>query len=160
MFEEIDKESIPVPEIQTNISPKSGSEVESIDVVAITFLGAGNLKVNDVDLIKMRDESREKVFPLQKVTTKGNRVDLDFGSLPEGSYMLIVSEGAFTYTFADVDRKTEAVYAMFTVTQGMGITNIRVEDSDEPLFDLQGRKVSGNLKSGIYIKNGKKVYIK
>ena len=160
MFEEIDKESIPVPEIQTNISPKSGSEVESIDVVAITFLGAGNLEVNDVDLIKMRDESREKVFPLQNVTTKGNRVDLDFGSLPEGSYLLIVSEGAFTYTFADVVRKTKAVYAMFTVTQGMGITNIRVEDSDELLFDLQGRRVTGKLKSGVYIKNGKKVYIK
>ena len=41
-----------------------------------------------------------------------------------------------------------------------GITTIYVDVTDEPLYDLQGRKVSGNLKSGIYIKNGKKVYIK
>lgn len=41
------------------------------------------------------------------------------------------------------------------------VTSPRVDDhEDDNIFDLQGRKVSGVLKSGIYIKNGKKVYIK
>ena len=42
-----------------------------------------------------------------------------------------------------------------------GINSVIIyEERSGVVYDLQGRKVSGNLKSGIYIKNGKKVYIK
>lgn len=42
-----------------------------------------------------------------------------------------------------------------------GITDItNATDYSGAIYDIQGRKVKGDLKSGIYIQNGKKIYIK
>ena len=42
-----------------------------------------------------------------------------------------------------------------------GINDVEREMPDmEGMYDLQGRKVTGNVRPGIYIKNGKKVFIK
>lgn len=46
------------------------------------------------------------------------------------------------------------------VTPSAIISPRRNNLEDGLIYDLQGRKVKGNLKAGIYIKNGKKVYIK
>jgi hypothetical protein len=38
---------------------------------------------------------------------------------------------------------------------------LRIANDESPVYDLNGRKVSGNnLKPGVYVKNGKKVVIK
>lgn len=157
MFEEIDKASIPTPKIETLITPTPGTKVESLDVVKITFIGVGDLKLAEPKKIIMR--TTEKEFPLQGYEIKGNSAFLDFGSLPTGSYTLYVGEGAFTYTFADMPHETAMILEGFDVIP-TGITTIYVDGTDEPLYDLQGRMVTGTLKSGVYIKNGKKVYIK
>jgi hypothetical protein len=88
-----------------------------------------------------------------------NAFIVDIAKLPQSTrYTLSIEQGAFTFSFAREPREIGGFIAIYdNVT---GITSIYVDVTDEPLYDLQGRKVSGNLKSGIYIKNGKKVYIK
>ena len=158
MFEEVAKGAIPLPEIQKYIYPVSGADVESLDKVTITFLGVADLALANESLIKMTDTKGNSYAPFT-VTLKNNRVELEFEGLQAGSYFLNVSKGAFTYTFAEVSHEMDGVTAAFNIVP-TGITNIYIDDSDEPVYDLQGRRVSGVLKSGIYIKNGKKVYIK
>ena len=159
MFEEVDKQSIPVPEIQAIVS-NPASEDESLYVVRITFLGAKDLALADESLtsIWMLDTNTNNVIRPRAngITIKDNYVDIEFEGIENGvKYTFFVEKGAFTYTFADTVREIGSVFSGLT-----GITTIYVDVTDEPLYDLQGRKVSGNLKSGIYIKNGKKVYIK
>ena len=156
MFEEVDKQSIPAPEIQAIVS-NPASEDESLYVVRITFLGAKDLALANESLIKMMDTKNNVIRPRANgITIKDNRVDIEFEGIETGvNYFFNVAKGAFTYTFADIVREVGQVDSVLT-----GITTIYVDVTDEPLYDLQGRKVSGNLKSGIYIKNGKKVYIK
>ena len=158
MFEEIDKKDIPVPALQTAISPTPG-EVSSLDEVRIDFFGASEVTLASEVLIKMTDSKGNVTYPT-RITTNNNRVVLEFEGLQEGlTYFLNVAKGAFTYIFADVVRQIEPVEAVFTITS-TGITSIVVDETDAPVYDLQGRRVTGTLKSGIYIKNGKKIYIK
>ena len=159
MFEEVDKQSIPAPEIQAIVS-NPASEDESLYVVRITFLGAKDLALADESLtsIWMLDTNTNKVIRPRAngITIKDNYVDIEFEGIENGvKYTFFVEKGAFTYTFADIVREVGQVDSVLT-----GITTIYVDVTDEPLYDLQGRRVSGNPKSGIYIKNGKKVYIK
>ena len=158
MFEEVAKESIPLPEIQKFTYPATGSNVESLDVVRITFLGAADLELANNSLITMTDSKGNSYTP-SKVTVKDYHVDLEFEVLQEGAYFLNVAAGAFKYTFAEMPRLMDGVVAAFNIVP-TGISNIYINASDDPVYDLQGRRVSGVLKSGIYIKNGKKVYIK
>ena len=94
------------------------------------------------------------------VLEKGNEFILTFRELPESpSFTLSIGDGAFTFTFAEVKYPIEGDVTLVYIGTS-GISDVTVDASDDPVFDLQGRKVSGVLKSGIYIKNGKKVYIK
>ena len=69
-----------------------------------------------------------------------------------------VSLDTDSYTFT-----TKAGQRRFSIGFGNGTTYINtVEPSvvDTPTFDLQGRKVEGTLKAGVYVRNGRKVIIK
>lgn len=66
------------------------------------------------------------------------------------------------YTFA-----AKAGARRFSVSFGNGTTGVseeRIVNSEKfdtaPVYDLQGRKVEGDLKPGVYIRNGRKVIIK
>lgn len=67
-----------------------------------------------------------------------------------------------SYTFT-----AKAGQRRFSISFGNGTTGVseelRVkskESTDTPTFDLQGRKVEGTLKAGVYVRNGRKVIIK
>lgn len=66
-----------------------------------------------------------------------------------------------SYTFT-----AQAGQRHFSIGFGNGTTGIseelrvKGEESTAPVFDLQGRKVEGDLKPGVYIRDGRKVIIK
>lgn len=62
--------------------------------------------------------------------------------------------------FATPDAETFHLNALFVPTSTTGIHTVVFDSSDSEIFDLQGRKVNGNAKSGLYIVNGKKVVVK
>lgn len=72
-----------------------------------------------------------------------------------------VSLDADSYTFT-----AKAGQRRFSIGFGNGTTGIseewrvKSEESTAPVYDLQGRKVEGQLKSGVYVRNGRKVIIK
>lgn len=69
----------------------------------------------------------------------------------EGSYSLIVSNAAANYTFTFNIATEEEV----------GVNNLNAIDGDAAIYNLQGVRLNkANLKSGIYIINGKKVLVK
>ena len=82
----------------------------------------------------------------------------------EGLILTDMETGASTsldsesYTFA-----AKAGKRYFSIGFGDGTTAISVmkaSTNDSPTFDLQGRKVEGRLKLGVYVKDGKKMIIK
>ena len=46
------------------------------------------------------------------------------------------------------------------IREATGIQTIKSQQTDEPLYDLQGRKVAAPVGKGIYLRNGKKFIIK
>ena len=62
--------------------------------------------------------------------------------------------------FATPDAETFHLNALSVPTSTTGIHTVAFDSSDSEIFDLQGRKVNGNAKSGLYIVNGKKVVVK
>lgn len=161
MFEEVSAANIPTPTVKVELSPATGSEVDLLDQVRVTFFGVGQVELADMSLITLTDVSGESMNPVKVETSANdpNKFLIDFVSVAPGqTYFLSIGKGAFTYTFAEQSREVELVTAVYTITTG--ITDITVDPSDDAVYDLQGRKVTGTLKSGVYIKNGKKVYIK
>jgi hypothetical protein len=161
MFEEVSAANIPTPTVKVELSPATGSEVDLLDQVRVTFFGVGQVELADMSLITLTDVSGESMNPVKVETSANdpNKFLIDFVSVAPGqTYFLSIGKGAFTYTFAEQSREVELVTAVYTITTG--ITGITVDPSDDAVYDLQGRMVTGTLKSGVYIKNGKKVYIK
>ena len=160
MFEEVSAANIPTPQVKVELSPSNGS-VDMLDQVRVTFFGVGQVELADVSLITLTDASGVSMNPVkvEQSANDPNKFLLDFVSVVPGqTYFLSIGKGAFTYTFAEQSREVELVTAVYTITTG--ITGITVDPTDDAVYDLQGRKVTGTLKAGVYIKNGKKVHIK
>lgn len=90
---------------------------------------------------------------------KHNANDIIVTDVETGSQVSLET-GSYTFTAKTGSRR-------FSVSFGNGTTSVneqlRVkseESSAAPVFDLQGRKVEGELKQGVYIRNGRKVIIK
>ena len=159
MLEAIDKTQIYAPEVSMSFSVNHGESVESLKTIAVSFKGAAKVDLADKSKIKLNSATEKNVGKIGVAPVTDNEFILSFSDLPESpTYMLSIGDGAFTFTFAEVVHQIEGDVILINI--GTGITGIKVDESEEPVYDLQGRKVTGNLKSGIYIKNGKKVYIK
>lgn len=162
ILEVIDKSQISAPSVSMNFSIAYGENVESLKTMVLTFKGASKVDLADKSEIMLNSETAQNVGKIEVIPMpdKGNEFILSFSELPESpSFTLLISKGAFTFTFADVVHEIKGGSTLIKIGT-TGISGIYVDESDEPVYDLQGRKVSGVLKSGIYIKNGKKVYIK
>ena len=160
-LEEIDKSKIHAPEVSMSFNIAYGANVESLKSVIVTFVGAAKVDLADKSKIRINSATEKNVGKIEVIPTdRGNEFILMFSDLPESpSYTLDIRDGAFNFTFAEVTYMIEGDAILINISP-TAIRSFSVNEPDEPLYDLQGRKVSGNLKSGIYIKNGKKVYIK
>ena len=81
---------------------------------------------------------------------------------PAGIYTITLAKASFMEMMQWKAPAEDIVLTVKIVTEGEGIDNIAV-DADTVIYDLSGKRVQGNVKSlerGIYIVNGKKVYVK
>ena len=82
------------------------------------------------------------------------RIKQDWCSIdPDGD-----SNSNFGGTFSNYGG--QIIDVVLNVTDGTGVENVEVGDVKKVIYDLQGRKLSEIVKSGIYIINGKKVLVK
>ena len=162
-LEEVDKASITPPTVKTILTPAHGTYVETLSTVTVTFEGISKVDLADIGRISLSSATEENVGKMSVTPVEGklNEYSITFTDLPESSsYTLWIERGAFTFIFAETTHEIGSVRANFNIGTS-GITGISIDALDGPVYDLQGRKIEGKtLKSGIYIKNGKKVYIK
>ena len=89
------------------------------------------------------------------VLGKHNANDITLTDLENGTKVSLDTD---SYTFT-----AKAGQRRFSIGFGNATTYINTVESsvaDSPTFDLQGRKVEGTLKAGVYVRNGRKVIIK
>lgn len=157
-----DNSKIAPPTVKAALDPAHGEYIESLTKVKVTFSGVSKVDLADKTRITLSSATQDNVgnLSIDPVEGKTDEYIITISDLPESmSYTLWIERGAFSYVFAGITREVNSVRANFNIGTS-GISGITIDASDEPVYDLQGRKVSGVLKSGIYIKNGKKVYIK
>ena len=85
-----------------------------------------------------------------------------FVGMKAGIYTITLAKASFLKYLSYKAPAEDIVLTVKIVTEGEGIDNISV-DADTVIYDLSGKRVQGNVKSlerGIYIVNGKKVYVK
>ena len=97
-----------------------------------------------------------------------NGLDVDgsnsyiFQGMKGGIYTITLPKASFLEMMQWKAPAEDIVLTVKIVTEGEGIDNIAV-DADTVIYDLSGKRVQGNVKSlerGIYIVNGKKVFVK
>ena len=92
-------------------------------------------------------------------TVEGNKLTLPLSNAitTEGKYTIVFPAGVVTSVDGE---KYDGETFTFTVgTVETGIENIEIE-AINAIYDLTGRKIEEITKSGIYIVNGKKVFVK
>lgn len=95
--------------------------------------------------------------------------------VPTGSFILTNGTTGVGFRKADGTTNKVAAYRAYLTanttaarlgirfdgeTTGIDNANVNVNLNDNEVFDLQGRRMDGQLKSGIYVKNGKKFIVK
>ena len=114
-FAEVDKADIPVPEIELALTPESGTEVDVLDEVKLTFKGYDKVDLADatkIELVQGETSMNPVVTPVEGST---NEYILTFGIDEPGTYMLLVNKGAFTFDYAELTHETAAVTAKYVV---------------------------------------------
>ena len=114
-FAEVDKADIPVPEVELVLTPKSGTEVDVLDEVKLTFKGYDKVDLADatkIELVQGETSMNPVVTPVEGST---NEYILTFGIDEPGTYMLLVNKGAFTFDYAELTHETAAVTAKYVV---------------------------------------------
>ena len=114
-FAEVDKEDIPVPQVELTLTPESGTEVDVLDEVKLTFKGYDKIVLADatkIELVKDETSMNPVVTPVEGST---NEYILTFGIDEPGTYMLLVNKGAFTFDYAELTHEVAAVTAKYVV---------------------------------------------
>ena len=117
-FAEIDKADIPVPQIEFALTPESGSELDVLDEVKLTFNGYHKVDLDDatkIELVKGETTINPEVAAVEGST---NEYVLTFGIIDEpGTYALVVGEGAFTFDYADLTHEVDAIISNYVVKE-------------------------------------------
>lgn len=128
------------------------------------------MMLRSATLDELRGESHQllvRQLNSQDYLIMGLSMDKDVLSGNAGRLLTLTTEGdangeiCFSNVlFATPDAETFHLNALSVPTSTTGIHTVAFDSSDSEIFDLQGRKVNGNAKSGLYIVNGKKVVVK
>ncbi len=108
-------EELPVPEISLALYPESGSELDVLDEVKLTFTGYDKIDLADatkIELVKGETTMSPVVTPVEG---RNNEYILTFGIDEPGTYMLLIGKGAFTFDYANMTHAIAATTAKYVV---------------------------------------------
>lgn len=114
-FAEVDKADIPVPQIEFALTPKSGTEMDVLDEVKLTFKGYNKIDLADATKIELVQGETTMTPEVTLVEGSTNEYILTFGIDEPGTYMLLVNKGAFTFDYAELTHEIAAVTAKYVV---------------------------------------------
>ena len=116
---EIPVEEVNLPKVSIAFTPENNSEVETLDVVTVTFETRGTVAWAKKDKIKLIGE-KTAAFVTKPVDSsfENNVLKLTFINLPADTYTLISDSGAFTVTYGERTVDVPGISCSIKVTEG------------------------------------------
>ena len=117
-FAEVDKATIPVPAVSSTLSLASGSTVQKLSDVVVTFNTAAAVQLVDQSKVYVADAAGTKtaVTSVTPVSGAANQFAIKFSEIAtDGTYTLNIEAGAFAVTFAETASPLGAITASYTV---------------------------------------------
>ena len=113
----VDKTVIPIPTVAYMLSPVSGTELDELDKLTISFSYPNRVSTSSKEKIYLTDKDGKKIVPAYVTQPVGqyNIEEMKFSDIVPGTYTLTIEKGAFTYMFAETSHEIEAVTATYTV---------------------------------------------
>ncbi|MBQ4392402.1 MAG: leucine-rich repeat protein [Prevotella sp.] len=126
---------------------------QPVAAIDLTIDGGSVTWSSDLNLFSRKSRgSRTIIYSLMDNVLPAGRTVLgtvgDYAAVRAAQ--LANAEGALIATAIAVDGKTTGIVSM---------ENGKLKIEDEGIYDLQGRRIDGNLRKGIYLINGKKVIV-
>lgn len=128
--------------------------------------GHEDISVTNIEMITTKDRVERKLFTL----SNGLKIIEGIGCISSRGWLLSYLNPTYFpdylpwsyFTFiSNFEVFGEQIYGQ-VIDDFVGIEHITVDKTNEvsfPLYDLSGRKITGNPEQGIYIRNRKKVWI-
>ena len=132
----------------TNVLPASGSTLESIDAISISF--SNNAKP---DFLPVTCGDKTYYF----VPMSGVYVPVDLMSYEP---IVLTEPGTYTLDLSELNGLTGNKVFSWTIADPTAIEDIDAEVENDVIYDLTGHKIEKITKPGIYIVNGKKILVK
>ena len=146
-----------------SITPASGSTLNSISEISITFSDK-SIKPEILVLTNGKYYAPNADKPTELLPYRFNFIlkngvyvslDKDYNVTP------ITEAGTYTLDLSELEGLTgEKVFTWTIVETETAIENVETETENAVIYDLTGRRVNEIVKGGIYIINGKKVMVK
>ena len=117
-FAEVDKADIPVPQIEFALTPKSGTEMDVLDSLTLTFTGYHRIDLADDSKVYLKGDSIVQPVSIELAENSQTQYVMCFGALDvPGYYELTVEKGAFTFAYADSIHQVGAITAKYVVKE-------------------------------------------
>lgn len=118
-FTESEKPEDIIPEVEYALTPASGTTVESLTTVTIAFDNISDVTCNKESVVLTKSGSETGVTPVSvDRSDDGKTFTFHFKNVENGTYTLVMNNGAFTYMFKDKTVTVDEITSTITVTKG------------------------------------------
>lgn len=118
-FTESEKPEDIIPEVEYALTPASGTTVESLTTVTIAFDNISDVTCNKESVVLTKSCSETGVTPVSvDRSDDGKTFTFHFKNVENGTYTLVMNNGAFTYMFKDKTVTVDEITSNITVTKG------------------------------------------
>lgn len=119
IFTESEKPEDIIPEVEYALTPASGTTVESLTTVTIAFDNISDVTCNKESVVLTKSGSETGVTPVSvDRSDDGKSFTFHFKNVENGTYTLVMNNGAFTYMFKDKTVTVDEITSTITVTKG------------------------------------------
>lgn len=144
IFTESEKPEDIIPEVEYALTPASGTTVESLTTVTIAFDNISDVTCNKESVVLTKSGSQVGVTPVSvDRSDDGKSFTFHFKNVENGTYTLVMKNGAFTYMFKDKTVTVDEITSTITVTKGYDFI-YNYNDGSASMGQYLGSK-TGNL---------------
>lgn len=144
IFTESEKPEDIIPEVEYALTPASGTTVESLTTVTIAFDNISDVTCNKESVVLTKSGSQAGVTPVNvDRSDDGKSFTFHFKNVENGTYTLVMKNGAFTYMFKDKTVTVDEITSTITVTKGYDFI-YNYNDGSASMGQYLGSK-TGNL---------------